>query len=85
MPWICNRAEVRSIGGCVKIAAPTADQIDGRANHAPFCRHAPRSDGHALDRRGHVVLGSIDPLCERRAMATLLNLQANREPEPGPR
>jgi hypothetical protein len=50
------------------MVAPTAGRMDeGGANDAPFRRHAPRSDGHALNHRGHVVLGSIDPRCERRA------------------
>src|SRR4029077_8232635 len=62
----------RSIASCVQIAAATADQTDGRANHAPFRRHVPRSDGHALDRRGHVVFGSIEPRCERRAQGAIL-------------
>jgi len=58
---------VRSIASCVKIVGPTADRMDGDIRDAPFRRHIPRSVGHALNRRGHVVLGSIDPRCERRA------------------
>ena len=61
-----RRGPGRVIGDCGKIAAPAADQIDGRSSHAPFRRHVPRSDGHALDRRGHVVLESIDPDAARR-------------------